>query len=99
MKTDYFSTFLNTVDKPTPQASVSAMPVGQATELDINAILKELDPRGGDLPLTDLVERTGANVGQVITAVTQLTGFGLVTYDAKGVRLTEQGIRVTRPRT
>jgi predicted methyltransferase len=96
MKTDYFSTFLDTVNnRPTksvaPQ-SATASPASAPT--DPSAILKALAGQK-TVSLADLVTATDSSPTILIPALQQLRDFGLVDYDSTGVRLTQQGNDVT----
>jgi hypothetical protein len=98
MKTDYFTTFLDTLNnRPTPfsqPASATAAPAPTAAPgLDINLMLKALDGRGV-VPMAELVQATQSSPGALIAAIQQMSSFGLVHYDPSGVSLTEQGRHV-----
>jgi len=98
MKTDYFTTFLDTLNnRPTPfsqPVSATAAPAPTAAPgLDINLMLKALDGRGV-VPMAELVQATQSSPGALIAAIQQMSSFGLVHYDPSGVSLTEQGRHV-----
>jgi predicted methyltransferase len=101
MKTDYFTTFLDTVNnRPTAFSQpVSALPAAAAAAgpgaLDINLVLKALNNRDV-VPIAELVGATRSSPGTLIATIQQMSTFGLVHYDATGVRLTEQGRHVVQ---
>lgn len=95
MKTDYFSTFLSTLEpqtlpKPGP-ADVSAPRTGATTSVNLDLLLKSLAENGGELTLPQLAQNTGNGVNDLIPAIMQLQEFGLVSFDRTAVRLTQQG--------
>jgi hypothetical protein len=103
MKTDYFTTFLDTLNnRPTafnqpvsvPPAPAPAPSPGAAPgPLDINLVMKALEGRHV-VPMAELVQTTQSSPGALIAAIQQMSSFGLVHYDASGVSLTEQGRHV-----
>jgi hypothetical protein len=100
MKTDYFTTFLDTLNnRPTAFSQPASAPAAPAPApaaapgLDINLMLKALDGRGV-VPMAELVQATQSSPGALIAAIQQMSSFGLVHYDPSGVSLTEQGRHV-----
>ncbi|HTI02188.1 MAG TPA: hypothetical protein VL752_14660 [Acidisoma sp.] len=95
MKTDYFSTFLSTLEpqttpKPAP-VEVSATRTGSPASVNLDLVLKSLTENGGEVTLPQLAQDTGNGVNDLIPAIMQLQEFGLVSFDRTAVRLTQQG--------
>lgn len=87
--TDYFGTFLETVQKRRSAAEHETRDVP-------TALLVAL--RGGTKPVSELVETNGPTITEVLQALDQLEKFGLVTFQttadgSKTVRLTGDGAR------